>query len=309
MTRITSHYGITRSVEFVDLHIHKDNLLFLDPKAIREQGSSTKFVQDANRATVTFFDEVARCRLSPRATDRVRGEQLLQNFHEPRDTRLGMSRSGWSGHGAAESLGSDIWHQLVALPEMFFRVAILKFIEDVPVFVHGIGDDITSDMTTRIVYSALARFTSKMLVQHPEFSASPHVIRNFERLVWDPARLSWRTTVVALPVAQGGALLLIPRDWVRRSMLMNSGRFYDRPLLDYVQQETATVDQRTNRILKTPKYALRNRSDLQRGVPTVIAQSKRAFGRDETNLMELFRQMVSAEYEPLENDELDGYIG
>jgi hypothetical protein len=308
MTRITKHYGIDLPVEFLDIHVHKDNRLFVDPKAIREQPKSDKYARSANRQTTTFFNEVARCVLSSNPSDNLHGEALLQHFNEPSETRLGMSTIGWKGHGAADELGTEIWNQLNALPQMFWNVAVFKFIEDIPVFVDGIDKDITSDLTSRIIYSTLADFTQDMMATHPEFTALPHLTDTANYLAWDPVSLSWGQRTATLPVAEGSPLMLVPRDWVRRSLLMSTGKYLDRPILDYVQLETATTDSK-GRVSKRSKDLLRKRKELSRGLPTVVRQTVRALNADQTNLMEIFRQMLASEYQPYDEDLLDRFIG
>ncbi|NKT56397.1 hypothetical protein GS896_27950 [Rhodococcus hoagii] len=74
-----------------------------------------------------------------------------------------LAKSGFSGHGGAEDVGSWIWQALNNDIYALIAVGKLKQIEDLPLFIEGIDKDITSDITTRIIFEALADFTAHMI--------------------------------------------------------------------------------------------------------------------------------------------------
>ena len=90
---------------------------------------------------------------------------LLQHFEEPRETRLGYAAAGFSGHGGAAEVGTWIWEALTTELEALLRVGILTQIEDLPLFVEGLAEDITSDLTTRIIFEPLSKFTASMVAE------------------------------------------------------------------------------------------------------------------------------------------------
>ncbi len=61
MAPITSVYGITGSVPFLDVDVTVDNKWFLDPRAIRLHQRADPFAVKANECTETFFEEVLDC--------------------------------------------------------------------------------------------------------------------------------------------------------------------------------------------------------------------------------------------------------
>ncbi|NKZ98797.1 hypothetical protein GTA26_25790 [Rhodococcus hoagii] len=87
------------------------------------------FAEKANKCTETFFDEVLHC--MSHGTPQ-RGLRLLQRFVEPWETRLGLAKSGFSGHGGAEDVGSWIWQALNNDIYALIAVGKLKQIEDLP---------------------------------------------------------------------------------------------------------------------------------------------------------------------------------
>lgn len=302
MTKITDHFQITDAVPFLDVDVTVDNRLFLDPCAVRLQHPSNLFAAQANRATESFFAEVVRCALSPSVPDRNRGLDLLQHFTEPWETRLGLAEKGFQGHGGAEDVGSAIWEALVTDVYAFVRVGLLRQIEDIPLFVDGIDRDITSDITTRIVYEALTDFTASIIDTFPQFRAEPHHTVEVERQIWDSGTLGWTTKKVTLPLVDDKALLLIPRDWARPTLLMSAGRYYDTSVLSYAQDLQA-VTTNEGKVLKTPKRVLRLQDDLSRTRETNLQLTLRAHHRNE-NLIAQFKAFVASRYEPLTDEEI-----
>lgn len=290
MPPISTYYGISGSVPFVDVDVAGDNLLFVDPHAIRVARGPEPYVQDAATCMDTFFSEVTSCVLRGGDDAYRRGLGLLQRFQEPWETRLGMSAAGFRGHGGAESVGTWIWQALLGDVEALVRIGALCQIEQLPMFVEGIDRDITSDITTRIIYDPLMQFTAEMLDTFPQFTAGSHRTESFERQVWDHHARRWTTVHGQLPIAHGRPLLLVPRGWVRRNLLMSARRYYGTTVLSFVQFEQAVLTS-DGKWLKTPKPVLRKRPDLKPVRQTNIVETLHAFD-DKQDLIAAFEQFV-----------------
>lgn len=291
MPRITQYYGIPDdTVPFLDVEVTIDNRMFIDPHAIRLAPGPEPFVTAANTCTTSFFEEVARCALAPAgSSERVHGRTLLEQFGEPRETRLGMARHSFDGHGGAETVGSWIWGALTTDLDVLIRVGILGQLEAIPLFIHGIDRDITSDLTTRIIFGPLAAFTAHMVDTYPQFRVAGQRVVAVNRQTWDPATSTWVVRSVELPTVDGQPLLLVPRDWARSTLLMSGGRYYDTSVLTYAQMERAVVLQ--GRLVKSPKDKLRLQPDLGRGRATNLRVTLRAQARED-DLVARFREFV-----------------
>ncbi|WP_159601587.1 hypothetical protein [Agromyces humi] len=301
MPSITNHYGIFGPVPFVDVEITADNRLYIDPHAIRLSRSPGPFVNEALECTDTFLHEVTSCVIDGPA-HHPRGEGLLQHFVEPWETRLGMSEQGFHGHGGAETVGSWIWRTLLDDVEALVRVGILRQLEDLPLFVDGIDRDITSDLTTRIVFHPLAKFTEAMIDEYPEFTAGSHVVRQYRKQVWNPALREWDEAVVTLPVVDGKPVLLVPREWARSTLLMSAGRFYETSVLSFAQLEQAVISSK-GKLLKTPKDLLKAQPGLGRGRKTNLRVTLRAF-ENEQDLLAQFKAFVASRYEGMDGTDV-----
>lgn len=303
MAKVSKHYGIKGSVEFIDVNVSKDNQLFVDPRALRLQSRPGRFAAQANTCTRSFFDEVARCAVSNQQSDAARGLDLLQHFKEPKETRLGLSKKGIDGHGGADDVGRAIWDALSTNINALLSIGILKLIEDVPIFVEGVDKDITSDLTTRIIYEPLAKFTQAMVVKHAQFTKGRHSTDIFDRQVWNPRKLRWEIKQLELPVAEGKPLVLVPRDWVQPHLMMSATRYYETTMLSFVQEDRAVVD-RAGKLVTDPKWVLKKKRELKRGRNTIIRVTQDAQTKQE-DLLDRFRSFVDSRYRRLEDEEID----
>lgn len=292
MASITQYYGITGPVPFQDVDVSSDNLRFLDPHRIRLAPGPTPFKADAVRCLDTFFDTTKHGVLTLDASARHAAQTNLYGFREPWETRLGMASTGFHGHGAAEDIGERIWNALTTSLEALVEVCVLKRLEHLPLFVEGVDRDITSDITTRIVFGPLNDFTAAMVAAFSEFTAGGHATRMVSRPVWDPTKSAWTVRDVELPVADGKPLLLVPNTWVGRSLLMSPTRFYETSLLSYVQDERSVV-LAGGKVLKTPKPVLKEDRALKRGRATHLAVTQHAHARGDDLVAEFEKFILS----------------
>lgn len=288
MARITDHFGITDPVSFENVELTCDNLRFLDPHLMRTSGPGHSITAQAIDSIDTFFETIALAVMSGNPTERAHARTLLEQFTEPWETRLGMSRTGFYGHGGAADTGGLIWHELTTNLEALLEVGVLKHLEHLPVFVPNVGNDITSDITTRITFSALADYTADMMVRYPQLIADGTTI--IDSQIWDSASRSWTTRDVCLPVPNGKPLLLVPKGWVGTNLTMNPTRFYETSLLSYGQHEQTAILP-SGKILRPPKWSLKEQQDFKRGRDTHIKVTLRAYAAGD-DLLEIFRTFV-----------------
>jgi hypothetical protein len=293
MRTVTQYYAITSAVPFLDIDVDDDNLRFVDPFKIRMGLGPKTFANAANACTSSFFNEVTRAVVSGNQAQRRRGLDLLQHFEEPRETRLGMSKHGFAGHGGADGVGQKIWDTLDGSAALLVGVGVLHEIEDIPLFVPDVGNDITSDLVTRVIFEPLVDFTNDCVAKFPELAGGTG-LKQVTRQVWDPVSTTWVMKKVTLPTVDGKPLLLIPAEWTTHNLLLNAVRLYDTELLTHVQMERAVITAK-GKILKTPKDRLKEDPRLHRGYDTIITIVEDAFGKG-TNIVENFKRWAEGRY-------------
>lgn len=292
MRSVTEYYGIRGPVPFIDVCVDLDNKLYLDPYAIRLDTSGEPYAVNARWCLDSCFDTVARCVMSADAVDRAYGEAVLKKFSEPWETRLGMSANGFRGHGGGGDVGSWIWDALNGTLDALLRVGVLKCIEELPMFVEGIDRDITSDITTRIIFSALGEFTAEMLARYPEFSTGSHRTVVITRQVWDPNLCRWAEEEMQVPAVDDRPLLLVPARWVGKALLLSARRYYETTVLTYAQDEQSRLSRLADDAKKLPKRVLKKLPGFGRGRTTNLAVTMRAFDNSE-NLIDVFKRFAA----------------
>lgn len=295
MASITQYYGIPGPVPFQDVDVSSDNYRFVDPHRIRLAHGPTPFASDAAHALDSFFSVISRAAMSSEHAEQRRALALLQRFNEPSETRLGMAEVGFSGHGAAEDIGERIWTTLTSDLNALLNVGILKRLEHLPLFVEGVDKDLTSDITTRIAFESLASFTEDMVLALPEFARHPDGLAHVERQIWDPEACSWTTRSMELPIPNGKPLVLVPKGWTGRHLLMSPTRFYETSLLSYVQLARAAV--LNGKLVMTPKDVLKADSTLARGRETHVRVTMDAHGAG-MDLIAEFEGFVARRFDP-----------
>ncbi|MCR2762400.1 hypothetical protein NQ152_02635 [Microbacterium sp. zg.B48] len=288
--RITDHYQLDGEVPFVDVLIDEDNLLFVDMLAIRLSSGPEPYRATAIAAADSFLAEITGCVLDGSRAATARGRDLLAGFREPWETRFGMSEIGFFGRGGASSIGVSIWEAISTDLQALVEVGMLRRLEHLPVFVEGLGADICSDVTTRVIYAALAEFTREMMVAYPELQREVVEVR---AKMWDSSRGEWAYRSVTLPAPEGRALLLVPKQWGRRNPLVTAPRFHNVTALGFVQEAESRYSPTTKQLIKTPKHELARRSDLRPVHESNIRLTLHAL-QGQADLLDVFDAYVSA---------------
>lgn len=304
--RVTERFGITGPVDFVDVHVEKDNRLFVDPSSIRNaKKAGDAWATAAHQSLVGFFDALLVRIASPAV--HPAGRAMLAEFHEPKETRLGMSARGFDGSGAAGELGDRIWDAIVTNPLCLLEVPILRRVEHLPLFVEGINNDRVSDLTSRIIFTNLVDFTHQQMAKHPELVAGP--AREYQ--VWDPGTDAWDKATFTLPDAgthKVQPLLLVPKRVVHYSLRMNPTGFWNVPVLGAVQMSEA-VRLPSGKIAKPTKKKLKEREALQEIRPTNQRWTEREWHVNQVDLLRRYEEYIDEGFDPLDDDQILRRLG
>ncbi|MFE7407163.1 hypothetical protein [Isoptericola sp. NPDC057559] len=294
-------------MDFLDVHVDKDNRLYVDPSAIRYAAKAGEpWATSAYRALTDFFDEILR-RLKNASRHRD-GESMLTEFHEPRETRLGMSKFGYDGSGASREIGERIWAAIKDNPLCLIEVPILKRVEHLPMFVDDLSNDRVSDLTSRIIFDKLVAFTLDQATKHPSITLGEPM----EFQVWDTAAGVWSTKTYALPdagTAKQEPLLLVPKHVVFHSLRMSNRGYWSVPVLGAVQDSQTTIGGNGKPIAPS-KESLKDRDDLKDNIRETNQQwTEREWIQRRTNLLERYEEFVDGKFTPLDDDEILNRLG
>lgn len=297
--RVASLYGLTRPVPFLDVDVAQDNAVYLDPSAIRNGRDAAS--GRAHNLMVDFFTEVLRLRRSTSGADQADGLSLLQNLHEPNQTRLGVSARGVGGKAFGPGLADELWDELAHNPAA--RYAALTRLEHLPIFLNRVGPDLISDLTTRVIFEVLVDFTHDMMSRYPALARATST----EAIpIYDTAVRKWGLVDVELPFVAPHQLLLVPKEWVYWRSLMAPEPFYNRFATSTVQIERGHFDP-DGRFRGPSKKSLNDEFRDHRKLNNDQAVKYKL--NQERDLVLEYQAEVDREFEPLTDEEVDRRTG
>lgn len=306
--RVTDEFNIKPPVPFVDVDLTTDTALFLDPSAIRVAArGGDKYAKRANQQLIDFFTEIISCARSSKPADQRRGLQMLQNLHEPNETRLGYSSNGSRGHAFADEMGERLWETIRTNRTLMsgtgttlsVQSAVLSRLEHLPLFIDRVDRDMISDMATRIIFDVLRDFTFDMIATYPAIGAKK-ATNTYP--IWDGKTGDLVDTNLDLPVAQGKPLLLVPFNWIYWRTVMDPDQFYNRYATQTIQDEetTYTSDGRPN---KPSKESIKRKHKAVK--ETNVRQATKYAEQHNRNLVLEYEREIDANHEPMTLDEVE----
>ena len=252
-TRFSDYFALGKTqvqLDFVDIPMETDIPLFVDPYAMHI--SSQDWLRECGNAVVEYFqiliDSIKRDR------DKV-VLQLLDNFHEPNETHLGMSSGRPSGRGWGPTQAKQLHEALKNSAAV--RTGNLQDLGDFEMFIPGIGPDKISDLATNIIKGDLLQYTEEQC----RLLGIPTEQVNAGRY-WDSSQRNFISRYTDLPLYAGGPIMLVPKLAVRVRLVPDSDQFYSRFVLDYLEAELIDANDSLVTVLKNGKKKVL-RSDLK----------------------------------------------
>lgn len=298
--RISEVFSLGRSqpsLEFVDVDIHGDTRLFVDPRALLSIESD--WGAECVALVQSFFDSVL-LRMQEENSDAA--QSLLASLAEPNETRLGLSIGRPKGRGMGEGLAEATWEALSSSRAV--ETGILRDLDDTILLVEGIGYDIVSDITTNIIRGPLIEFTQDAC----EYYGIPLVDGVVSRHLWNRQARRWYQAYVSLPVGDFGPILLVPKSIARRTTTYDSGEYFNHYILPYLQDEelqnplSSLVEVLRNGRRRVTKKALRERYGS--GKPVNLEVTVR-----NPEILERYRIAKSARVRPPDHQEVADLTG
>ena len=229
MTRVTDYYSLgvrQGGVDFVDVDVHTDVPVYIDPTAIRHQ--TGPWAEACLVALQTYFQALLD---AIKAGDNAGQQDLIYPLVEPNETHLGQSIGDSRGRSLGTQAKAD---ELINSLSKSKAVAsgFLVDLEDAALMVEGIDKDIISDITTCVIRGQLITYTQKQCVMH-----GIPMEKQMSGPSWDPASGAWVDDEVELPRANDDKLLLVPKSIVRAKLTVDKGRYYRGYLRPYFEAE------------------------------------------------------------------------
>jgi hypothetical protein len=204
-------------VEFVDIPLEKDKLVFIDPFLIANNKQNPLAANVYARMT-SFFTELNQSYVVP--NNKVQGLQFLDKLHEPNEYHLGYSSKNKGSAIAAERaeiIFDSLRNNVLARQA---NVTVTNEAHHVLLLVEGIGRDIMSDTIANVCRDIFAEFTTAQCVKHNIATSS------FDRHYYDAVQKSWVHRNFNLPSYMGKEIILVPK--IILSTPRNYTQYYNR---------------------------------------------------------------------------------
>ncbi|GAB2527157.1 hypothetical protein [Nocardiopsis aegyptia] len=227
--RVTEYFDIPykqHEIDFVDVDVVNDVVLFVDPRALTFLES--EWAHGCISRIQSFFQYVIEC--MQEGKDQL-AKNALSLLKEPDETHLGYSTGRSRGSGLGDELAERIWEAFSGSKAI--SSGLLRDLEDTALFVDQISSDRISDITINLIREHLIWFTQ----ESAQYYGIPLQKGLSSGPVWDSHRKNWKIYHTELPMAEGKPLLLVPKSIVRQDLHFNSSEYYRHYILEFLRHE------------------------------------------------------------------------
>lgn len=293
--RFSEFFGMDRNqseLDFVDIPLHTDIEVFLDPGAIKSLNSSWG-VELASHLQNYF--EVVLSKIKDGKN--VEAQFLLSCLNERNEYHLGYSTNKSRGHGFGIGSAKTVWGALTKSKAA--QTGLLQDLEDTALLIEGIGTDMISDAVSNILRGPLIKYTQDICNYYniPLTHGVP------SGPIWNPRTESWEDSYVSLPMTDEGKVILVPKIIVRHRISFNHDEYYRHYLLPEMQRVHLSSGSELIQLLKNGNQRVTKKSLIQKygkDKPAIVEQTL-----NNPKVLEDYRKYKKeTPLPPLGNDEL-----
>lgn len=218
----------------VNISLINDIPLFIDPFLLFN--STNEEFQKIHDEMINYLLFLQMCSLKNSCLTKEMYKSLF-NFSEVKQTWLGFSQSGNSGHGMGFNFAKGLYNGLNSIFKDFGKETITKghHIEKLCLISPGIGRDKISDFTTKFAKQYLLKYTEQFARNY----LKDEKCENFtvRKAYFDWKTKTWMPKKYYLPIHNGDYVLLTPKD-----MLTRDDTFINRyDMIDNLQQVAPSI--------------------------------------------------------------------
>jgi hypothetical protein len=215
-------------LDFVDIRLNTDNLLFVDPRLI--ESLETPLAKKMQKHLEIFWGELIK---NVKQKSFNEADYLLSGLSEPNETRLGYAFSKDYGNSVGNKLRQRIADTIYN--NIAVKTGVLSHFADIELFFEDIGSDRISDITTKIIKSVLIEFTQEQCRIH-KIPMKTFVQKD----IFDINTLKWVNKKVELPEYFGKPIIFVPKNIVRleNTAGKNVSCFYRYAIRQFVSNDT-----------------------------------------------------------------------
>ncbi|MEP3371338.1 MAG: hypothetical protein ABJL43_12225 [Maribacter dokdonensis] len=228
---ISEHYSLgyqQSKLDFVDIRLNTDNLLFVDPRLIEFLG--TPLATKMQKHLEVYWGELIK---NVKQKSFSQADYLLSGLGEPNETRLGYAFSKDYGNSVGGKLRQRIADTIYN--NIAVKTGVLSHFADIELYFEDISSDRISDITTKIIKSVLIEYTQEQCRIH-KIPMKTFVQKD----IFDIKTLKWVNRKVVLPEYFGKPIIFVPKNIVRleNTAGKNVSCFYRFAIRQFVSNDT-----------------------------------------------------------------------
>ena len=202
-------------LDFANVNLSKDNLLFLDPFRIRN--GNTEMHKKCYSKIEKFVDNMIELSKN-KEYNKLLG--FIDIFCERNETKLGYSLQSTYG----KSFGSRGGESIIKLLSKgsVFEQGFVEDIFDFSIVVHNIEKDKVSDLITTIIFEDLIEYTQEQCKQWK----IPTETVKLKKMCWNNTIYNWEKRVEDLPIYNNEAIVFVPKSFVGKEYLFSYENLY-----------------------------------------------------------------------------------
>ncbi|EOC0266169.1 hypothetical protein [Klebsiella quasipneumoniae] len=264
--RFSEFFGINRTqseLDFVDIPLHTDIAVFLDPGAIKSLNS--KWGLELASHLQNYFEVVL---LKIKEGKDSEAQYLLSCLNERNEYHLGYSSNKSQGHGFGIGSAKTVWSALTKSKAA--KTGLLRDLEDTALLIEGIGTDMVSDAVSNILRGPLIKYTQDVCNYYgvpltPNVPSGP---------IWNTRLHKWEDSYVSLPMTNEGKVILVPKLIVRHRISFDHDEYYRHYLLPEMQRKHLSSGSELIQLLKNGKQRVTKKSLMEK------------YGKDKDSIVE-----------------------
>ncbi len=212
-------------LDFVDIPLHTDTPLFIDPYAISKRNDIWSI--ECHNAIADFFQKAVDAIRNNKDSEAI---QMFSKLNETNDTHLGFSSAKAQGKGVSEGQALLLYKKLKESSAV--KTGFITELADCELLIEGIGPDKISDITTKIIKEKLIEYTINQCAL-----LGLETVKVSSGYYWDREKQRWTDNFFPLPVYKNQRIILVPRAIARYEFSYNYSEYYNHFILNYLQAE------------------------------------------------------------------------
>ncbi|MFL2135257.1 hypothetical protein ACEN33_02335 [Ruoffia sp. FAM 24228] len=296
--KISEIFNLNKSqheLDFVDIDTSNDTPLFLDPYFLSLRND--RWSVDAHRTLENYFQFILHL------FETNHKEEARRNFKftEPKETCLGLSKSGTKGKSLGDNDATKLFEYI--LNSRVVESGLVNHVNDMKIFVDNISHDKISDLTTNVIRKPLIKYTQNQCKLHGLKLTKGVPTREY----WDTITRSWISTYEDMLVIEDEPVLLVPKSIVirKQAYYYDSSMYARHHVLNFLVTEELRLNTslvRTKTLKNGEKRKSVNKEETAKKYGAYKKEFLRNFTIEHPEFYEDFKNIASKNIETLSNE-------